>query len=493
MKKISTAVVPIIAIDRRNKRPLHRQIYEAYRYAILRGELRGGQQVPSTRLLAEELGLSRIPIIGAYEELLAEGYFETRIGAGTFVSRSLPENLTMCEQSSPGLVAPNTKTRSTSHRSAAVPSIDRSPWIKGSGAFSIGQSAFEHFPIQIWSRLVSRYARNLRTTSLHYGITAGRADLRAALANYLRSARAVHCEPEQIMVVSGSQHALHIAAMALLDPGDKVWLEDPGYWLARRVLTLSGADIVPVPVDKEGLDVAKGIQLARRARLAFVTPSHQFPLGVTMSLSRRLQLLDWAQKSGSWIIEDDYDSEYRYESRPLASLQGLDPDARVIYVGTFSKVLFPSVRTGYMVVPPDLVERFLAVRQTIDVTQSDLQQAVLAEFISEGHFARHLRRMRNLYSERRALLEAHIRKWFEEEFEIIGDQSGMHLTLGLPKPFSDIEIANRAARQNVWTWPLSPNYYGSEVRQGLLLGFGGVAKEDIPRGVRQLRRVIEGN
>ncbi|HEU4484482.1 MAG TPA: PLP-dependent aminotransferase family protein, partial [Povalibacter sp.] len=360
MDKIATALIPLISVDRSADRPLHRQIYDAFRAAILRGDLRSAQQVPSTRVLARELGVSRIPVVGAYEELLSEGYFESRTGSGTFVSRSLPEKLTMCEPGTSRSPAVQPHTRSGSQRSDALVPLDNSPWLLGKGAFSVGQLAYEHFPIQVWSRLLARQARSLRTTSLQYGPSGGRMDLRATLANYLRSARGVRCEPEQIFVVSGSQQALQIAALALLDPGDKVWMEEPGYWLAQRVFALAGARIVPVPVDAEGMDVAAGIALARKARMAFVTPSHQFPLGATMSLPRRLQLIDWARSNDAWVIEDDYDSEYRYQSRPIASLQGLDPQARVIYVGTFSKVLFPSLRIGYMVVPHDLLSRFLS-------------------------------------------------------------------------------------------------------------------------------------
>jgi GntR family transcriptional regulator/MocR family aminotransferase len=301
----------------------------------------------------------------------------------------------------------------------------------------------------------------------------------------------VRCEPEQIIVVSGSQQAVHIAALALLDTGDRVWMEDPGYWLARKVFALSGARIVPVPVDEEGINVAAGIKLSRSARLAFVTPSHQFPLGVTMSLPRRLQLLEWAQTTGAWIIEDDYDSEYRYESRPISSLQGLDPDGRVIYVGTFSKVLFPSMRTGYMVVPPDLVDRFHAVRQTMDVSSSDLNQSVLAEFIEAGHFARHIRRMRSLYGERCAALSSGIRNAFGTDLEIIGDQSGMHLTVTLRNSMQDQAVALRAASRSLWLWPLSPSYHGTTSRQGFMLGFGGVSATEMPRAVRQLQDVIQ--
>jgi GntR family transcriptional regulator/MocR family aminotransferase len=363
----------------------------------------------------------------------------------------------------------------------------------GKGAFSIGQPAFEYFPVHIWSRLVARYGRSLKTTSLQYGYPAGRMELREAIASYLRSSRAVHCEAEQILVVSGSQQALHIAALALLDPGDRVWLEEPGYWLARRVFDLTQARIVPVPVDDEGMDVAEGIRLFRKAKLAFVTPSHQFPLGATMSLARRLQLLEWAQKNGSWIVEDDYDAEYRYESRPIASLQGLDAEKRVIYIGTFSKVLFPSLRTGYMVVPPDLFDRFLAVRQTIDVTQSDLNQAILAEFIREGHFVRHIRRMRTLYGERRAVLAENIQKYFGTQLEVHGAESGMHLSVTLPKGFRDRELSMKAAAHELWLWPLSSMYLGRNPRHGWMLGFGGVGEKEIPRAVRSMYQVINGD
>jgi GntR family transcriptional regulator/MocR family aminotransferase len=493
MKRISTVVDPIISIDRRSSKPLHRQIYDGFRGAILRGELRGAQQVPSTRLLAQELGISRIPVISAYEELLSEGYFESRVGAGTFVSRSLPELLTVCEPTTARLQASPANARPVSKRGGAVTPIDRSAWVVSKGAFAIGQPAYDQFPVHVWSKLVARYGRSLRTSSLHYGVTQGRTDLRTSLATYLRSARGVHCEPEQIMIVNGSQQAVQIASLALLDPGDKVWMEEPGYWLAQRTFKLIGARIVPVPVDEEGLNVAHGKRLARTARLAFVTPSHQFPLGTTMTLPRRLQLLDWARTQGSWIIEDDYDSEYRYESRPIPSLQGLDTDARVIYVGTFSKVLFPALRTGYMVVPVDLLDRFVAVRQTIDVSQNDLNQAILTQFIDEGHFSRHLRRMRSLYGERRAILEENLGRYFEEELEILGAQCGMHLSVRLTKKARDLDIAKRAAARNLWVWPLSSTYVGPPALQGLMLGFGGVAIEDIPRGVRALREVVAGN
>ena len=294
------------------------------------------------------------------------------------------------------------------------------------------------------------------------------------------------------MIVSGSQQGLEISARVLLDPGSRVWVEEPGYRLARDVLALAECHLVPVPVDMEGLDVATGIKRCRKARAALVTPSHQFPLGVTMSASRRLQLLDWAQSAGSWIIEDDYDSEYRYGSMPIASLQGLDATARVIYVGTFSKVVFPSLRLGYVVIPSDLVERFLAIRRAMDLGPPTFYQEVLADFINEGHFARHIRRMRVLYGERRSALVDSINEELGDEVEVLGDQAGMHLAVTLPRRSRDGEIAQRAARQNLWIWPLSRSYLGDAVRPGFILGFGSTAVEEIPNAVRKLRNLLAG-
>jgi len=326
--------------------------------------------------------------------------------------------------------------------------------------------------------------------SFHYGDQMGSRALRETIATYLRTARSLHCEAEQIMIVSGSQQALEISALCLLDPGSRVWVEEPGYQFARDAFALTGCAPVPVPVDEEGLDVAVGIRRCRKARAAFVTPSHQFPLGVTMSASRRLQLLDWAQSSGSWIIEDDYDSEYRYESSPVASLQGLDSNARVIYIGTFSKVLFPSLRLGYVVIPSDLVERFLTLRRAMDYGPPTFHQEVVADFIDEGHFARHLRRMRVLYRERRSVLVDSIRNELGPMVEVLGSEAGMHLTATLRHKTRDREIAELAARQNLWIWPLSPSYLGEVSRSGFILGFGSTAAADIPGAVRKLRDLL---
>jgi GntR family transcriptional regulator / MocR family aminotransferase len=313
--------------------------------------------------------------------------------------------------------------------------------------------------------------------------------LRETLASYLRTARSLHCEAEQVMITSGSQHALEISARVLVDAKSSVWIEEPSYRLAREVFALTGCLLVPVPVDQEGLDVAAGVKLCRNARAVFVTPSHQFPLGVTMSASRRFQLLDWAQYAGSWIIEDDYDAEYRYESLPIASLQGLDANARVIYIGTFSKVLFPSLRIGYVVIPSDLIDHFRAIRRVMDLGPPTFYQEVLADFIAEGHFARHIRRMLVLYRERRTVLVESIGKELGPIVKVLGDAAGLHLVLTLPAESRDTEIATRAARQNLRVWPLSTSYLG-EARPGLILGFGSAATEEIPAAVRKIRKLL---
>jgi len=480
----------MIAIDRKTPKALHRQIYDAYRKAIVEGSLRPGQRILSTRALASELGISRFPVLNAYAQLLAEGYFESRVGAGTVASSSIPDQVMSSGPTGARFAATRSGPRPLARRSSILSPVESSPWLRGWGAFGVGQVAFDQFPLQVWSNLVARGCRNMDAGSFHYGEKMGSKALRETIATYLRTARCLRCEAEQIMIVSGSQQALEISARCLLDPGSCVWVEEPGYRLARDAFAMSGCDLVPVPVDKEGLDVAAGIKRCRKARAVFVTPSHQFPLGVTMSASRRFQLLDWAQDAGSWIIEDDYDSDYRYESSPIASLQGLDTYGRVIYVGTFSKVLFPSLRLGYVVIPSDLVDRFLALRRAMDLGPPSFYQEVVANFIDEGHFSRHIRRMRVLYGERRSVLVDSISKEFGSLVEVLGGEAGMHLTMTLPSKIRDLEIAELAAHQNLWIWPLSPSYLGEVSRSGFILGFGSASAADIPRAVRQLRNLL---
>src|ERR1700722_9583290 len=492
MAKVSAAIAPVIAVDRKASKPLHKQIYEGFLSVIVGGNMRAGQRVPSSRTLSIELGISRIPVLNAYAQLLAEGYFESRKGAGTFVLESLPESLTICKIKTPPAVPANSGARPVARRALLLPQYERDSWSGRWGAFSVHQPAFDRFPFPVWSSMIMRHCRSPRLNAIHNIDPRGSETFREAICTYLRTARAVQCEPSQVMVVSGSQQALEISARVLLGTGTPIWMEEPGYRLARRVFEGAGCRVVPVPFDEDGLVVSTGIKRSPKARAAYVTPSHQFPLGATMSAGRRMQLLNWAQAAGSWIIEDDYDSEYRFESAPISSLQGLDRNARVIYIGTFSKVLFPSLRLGYIVIPEDLVEHFITIRTAMDIFPAYLYQEALSDFMREGHFARHIRKMRLLYSERRTALVQSIREQFGPELEIHGTQAGMHLAVTLPSGYSDREIALRAAGKGLWLWPLSPSYLSKPARDGFILGFGNTPAEDMPRTVAQLRTHMLG-
>jgi GntR family transcriptional regulator/MocR family aminotransferase len=487
MKREAGGILPIVAVDRASATPLYRQVYNGYRDAIVDRRLRPGQRLPSTRWLAAELRISRVPVLNAFEQLLAEGYFESRVGSGTFVAASLPD--------APPVTATSRALAGRGRRIVSRTPVPRAsgnadPWLRGRGPFRVSEPAVDEFPFRAWSGLMARRGRSFGGELVHYGDPMGHRPFREAVASYLRTARAVRCEADQIMTVSGSQQALAISARALLDPQSPVWVEEPGYAGARDALRTAGARVVPVTVDDEGLSVTAGVTRCRRARAVYVTPSHQYPLGVTMSASRRLQLLDWARRAGSWIIEDDYDSEYRYESLPIASLQGMDRDARVIYIGTFSKVLFPALRLGYIVIPPDLVTRFSAIREAMDIFPPTLPQAVLADFINEGHFARHIRKTRQLYRERRGVLVDALRADFGRRLQIMGDQAGIHLVAALSGGPRDVRIAAGAARRGLWVMPLSACYLGEALRHGLVLGYGGTTAEAIPDAVRRLSAVV---
>jgi GntR family transcriptional regulator/MocR family aminotransferase len=472
----------LLSVARDGPAPIYRQIYASFRARILTGNLRAGEPVPSTRDLARELGISRIPVLEAYGQLLAEGYFEARRGSGTFVASALAPPVAEDERKR------MRGERRISANAAALPPYERPTWAERLGAFQLGQPELRAFPVSTWSRLVARHTRSVRVRALQYGDSFGLPALRQSIAAYLRTSRGVRCDAGQIFIVSGSQQALDLSTRVLLDAGDAAWVEEPGYWLLHHVLKAHGCRMVPVPVDEEGLNVALGAKRAHKARVAFVAPSHQSPLGVTMSASRRLELLDWAQRAGAFIVEDDWDSEYRYDAKPVASLQGLDGNARVVYTGTFSKVMFPSLRLGYAVVPPDLVERFAAMRRAMDLCPPYLAQAPMADFLTEGHFARHLRRMRPIYARRRRLLVEALAR--EIGAEVIGDAAGMHVAMFLDRCRSDRHLAARALDLGVQVSPLSASYLGKP-RQGLVLGFGNTPESAIAPAVRKLAQAIE--
>jgi GntR family transcriptional regulator/MocR family aminotransferase len=422
MKTVAASFVPPIALDPRAKSPLYLQLYEWFRGAIIAGQMRPGQRVPATRTLATELKISRIPVLNAYEQLLAEGYFEARVGAGTCVAGSIPDEALNPAAGKARDLQPtpefntqlNTQpaARRLSRRGVALTELPAQSWLNALGAFRVSLPALDHFPMGVWSKLMARHCRRPAAGIMAYGDAMGYQPLREAIAEYLGAFRAVRCDVSQILVTTGSQQGLQLSAQVLVDPKDRVLIEEPGYPGARQAFRAAGAELIPVPVDEEGLNMGELLAPGRRgqnARAVYITPSHQYPLGTTMSATRRMLLLNWAVRTGAWIIEDDYDSEYRFDTRPIASLQGLETSARVIYVGTFSKVMFPALRVGYLVVPKDLVSAFSAARDAADVFSATLYQAVLTDFIREGHFARHIRRMRMLYMERRRTLTEEIR------------------------------------------------------------------------------------
>jgi GntR family transcriptional regulator/MocR family aminotransferase len=484
MKPIAT--LPDILLDANSTTPLHQQLYTGLRAAILEGRLAASTRLPATRALAHELGVSRNTVLDAYAQLLAEGYVEGRTGSGTYVHRALPDEMLQVHNNTT-LPQPIAQKRRLSQRGAllaATPvSISRDSGLPR--AFRPGLPAFDTFPFEIWARLMMRHWRRPPPELLTYGDPAGYPPLREAIAEYLVAARGVRCTPEQVIIVAGSQQGLDLAARVLLDVGDNVWIEDPGYVGARGALQSAGADLVPVPIDREGLNVAEGILRCSAARLVYITPSHQYPLGVTMSLPRRLALLDWAHQAGAWVLEDDYDSEYRYTGRPLPALQGLDTEQRTIYLGTLSKTLFPSLRLGYLVVPADLTSAFVAAKAVADRHAPSVEQAVLADFITEGHFARHIRRTRMLYVQRQTILLEAARA-LSGMLEVSPAEAGMHLVGWLPPGISDTEVSMRAARAGVDAPPLSAYALEALNRGGLLLGYAAVDEMEIRQGVQRL-------
>jgi GntR family transcriptional regulator/MocR family aminotransferase len=491
-----SAVVPFttLSLDAKSQVPLYRQLYEELRRAILAGQLRAGVRLQSTRELAAELGVSRNTVMNAFEQLLAEGYLEGQVGSGTYVSRALPDDMLYARADAAGVGRSRRKGRGLSERGKVIAGtlINASSMEGQTRAFRLGTPALDAFPFDVWMKLTARRWRYPRRDLLGYGETGGYAPLCEAVSEYLGAARAVRCAPDQIIITSGTQQALDLAARLLLDAGDSVWIEDPGYLGARSAMIAAGARLVPVPVDDEGLDVAVGEDLCPSARLVYVSPSHHFPLGVTMSLARRLSLLEWASRAGAWILEDDYDSEYRYSGRPLAALQGLDKEGRVIYLGTFSKILFPSLRLGYMVVPADLVAAFKNARAILSRFSPSLEQAVLTDFITEGHFARHIRRMRALYQERQQCLIEAARRELGGALELEPNEAGMHLVGRLPDGVDDRAASREANRLGVEAPALSLYCIERGRRSGLLLGYAGYDEREIRKGVRLLAAALRG-
>lgn len=482
MKGPFVEAFPALSIDRRLATPLFRQVYAALSAAILDRRLPPGARLPATRTLAAQLGLSRTAVVTAYEQLLAEGYTTGRVGSGTYVATNLPGR-----PRGRG-AAPAKAPRRADHGQPRLAGQVDVTLQNDARPFNLGRTLIDARTLDVWRRLTARSLRSLSRSHLGYGDPRGAPELRGAIATYLASHRAVRCDPEQVIVTGGTQHAIDLVGRVLLPSGSDAWIEDPGYPLTREALAAAGVALHPVPVDVHGLDVAAGIRIAPRARAAFVTPSHQFPTGVVLSMARRLELIDWAQRADAWIVEDDYASEFRYGGQPIAALQGLDGNARTLYVGTLNKALFPGLRVGYLIAPEALLSRFVTARYLGDRQPPGLQQDVLASFIADGHLASHIRRMRKLYREQRDRLVGTLRRQAGDFLEVEPPDQGMHLVAYLHSGLSDTAIAMAALERDIVVRPLSRLYMRARPRQGLLFGFSGYPIPSIAPAVARLAK-----
>jgi GntR family transcriptional regulator / MocR family aminotransferase len=469
--------------------PAYRWLYTTLRQSVLEGRLKPGTRIPSTRDMARQYGLSRGTIVATFEQLASEGYFEGSAGSGTFVSKVLPEDLLEAgRQASERSAAPQESRRQISRYAKRV-KLFRGFEQKPSRAFRANVPALDFFPTTLWAQLASRILRRAPVGLLLGCDPMGYMPLRGAVADYLKTSRGVNCEAGQIAIVSGVQEALELAARLLVDPGQRVCMEDPGYIGAAMVFDGMGARISALTLDGEGMRLQK--EKMRGARMIYITPAHQFPLGIAMSLPRRLELLEWARRSAAVIFEDDYDSEFRYSGRPVPAMQGLGKGGTVLFAGSFSKVLFPSLRLGYLVIPQDLVPYFEAAQSVTRRHASLIDQAILREFIAEGHFGRHLRRMREVYAERQSVLFDSAREWLGGLLEISGLEAGLQTVGWLGCGIREEQAVKAAAERNVEVVPVGWFARSRFDRQGLQLGFAAVDRQEIRRGARELATALE--
>ena len=483
----------LIELDPKATDSLSRQIYRALRDGILAGRLAPGLRLPSTRALATDLGVSRNTVVTAFDQLLAEGYVDSRVGRGTRVSQTMPDHLLHTRSRPRSRAVPSTTASAASRRGELLVEHGRrkSSVEEGTIAFAPGVPALDLFPWQTWGRLVASRGRAMGAGVAGYGDSLGYRPLREAVARYVAVARGVTCAADHVVIVGGSQQGLDLVARVATEAGDSAWIEDPGYHGAVGAFTAAGLRVTGVPVDADGMSVAAGRVGAPSARLIYVTPSHQFPLGITMSVSRRLELLAAAAEMQAWIVEDDYDSEFRYVSRPLTALQGLDTEGRVVYVGTFSKVMFPALRIGFVIAPPSLLPALSAARQFAGMQQAVLEQMVLADFLTEGHFERHVRRMRAVYAERQHHLIEALRAECDGLVDASPAGSGMHLVGWLPPEADDADVSRRAAGRGVDAIPLSAFAIGRGAgRPGVLLGYAHFDRATMFAAARRLAAAI---
>lgn len=497
-KQTGSAEIPAIQLDNPSSVPLHRQLYNWLRQAIFSGQLSPGQRLPSTRNLASQLGISRNTVSNAYDQLVAEGYIEGQVGHGTRVVEIAPQGDSFSHTAASRKSKPGIRNSPEGLGGPILSTVEPPvllPYANRQGlprpvAFQGGLPALDQFPYKLWAKIVARCARNSLPAFSNYQNSAGYLPLREAIAAYLGFSRGVRCQADQILIVPGSQAGLALTARIFAKPGDLVWVEDPGYFGAYDALQNAGLQLSPIPVERDGLAVEQAQARFPQARLAVVTPSHQFPMGVTLSLSKRVALLEWARKNQGWIFEDDYDSEFRFSGRPLEALQGLDRAERVIYSGTFSKVLFPALRQGYLVLPPALVDTFVTTARISIGSIPILEQMALADFMLMGHFARHTQRMQRLYQARRDALIAALSDRLGDILEIHVPEAGMHLTAMLPPGLDDALVSQKALEVDLEVMPLSKLSLTPRQQGGLMLGFAAVNEEAIRAGVEQLAGII---
>lgn len=474
---------PAITLDPAAATPIHRQIYEAWRTDILAGRFGGGSRVPSTRELAATLAVSRSTVTQAYEQLIAEGYLQSTRGAGTFVCRELPDRSQRARTVAPARAGAPVNIRLSRFGAGLREDFARRPRPAGHIDFAYWGPDLAQFPFSLWRKLLLRRMRTFDAVAFDYAHDArGYAPLREEIAAYAARSRAARCTPEQIVVVNGSQQAIDLCARLLLEPGDTVAFENPGYLGTRRTLGAYGARLQPTRVDAEGIVVG---DIDAAARMVYVTPSHQFPTGAAMSLARRLALIERARRQELVIVEDDYDSEYRYSGAPLPSLQGLAADVPIVYCGTFSKVMFPGLRIGYVIVPHALIDTFARAKWLADRHAPILPQAVLADFLREGHLDRHIRRMRRHYAHRRDVLVDSLARRFGPDVLVAGDPAGMHMLVRFHDPaVRQRAQANKVLLADAATYYLTPSPPAAE----FVLGFSALGERTIREGVKRLAR-----
>lgn len=479
-----------LLLDPQSPVPCYQQIYAALRQKILTGQLAPRQRLPSTRALAQSLGVSRATATQSYDQLLSEGYLQTVVGSGTYVGDQLPEALLHAPGTEPvPSESPSSLMLSAYGQRLAEVAAGPGPEPNTPISFRYGRPALDQVPLGIWRQLLSRHCR--RADWLDYATDPmGYEPLRQAIATYLTQARAVQCHPNQILITNGTQQALSLATQLLVSPGDTVALEEPSYLSARRIFASQGAKLHPILVDGEGMDVDTLARLTDPIRLVYVTPSHQFPTGAVLSLPRRLALLAWAQRQGALILEDDYDSEYRYGGRPIPALQGLGSGQSVLYLGTFSKVLFPSLRIGYMVLPLALVPIFSRAKWLADRQVPTLEQAVLADFIAEGHLERHIRRMRSLYDQRRQAMVTALQTYFGARATILGENAGLHMMVRFQTTIPDADLIVRAEQVGVGLISAAPQYLGDSPGHEFIFSYTELDEGAIATGMKKLASII---